>query len=56
MIGLLWLDDDPKRNWGQKVEHAARRYREKFGHPPTVCSVHPSMLNGLADNGTSAIS
>ncbi|WP_347243348.1 hypothetical protein [Thermogutta sp.] len=56
MIGLLWFDDDPKRSLGQKVENAARRYIEKFGHPPNVCYVHPSMLNGLADNGTSAIS
>ncbi len=57
MIGLLWFDDDPKRDLKQKVGSAARRYAEKFGRQPTVCYVHPSMLNGLgSDNGASAIS
>ncbi len=56
MIGLLWFDDDPKRDLKQKVGDAARRYTEKFGRQPTVCYVHPSMLNGLADGDTSAIS
>ncbi len=55
MIGLLWFDDDPKRDLKQKVGDAARRYTEKFGRQPTICYVHPSMLNGLADGGTSAI-
>jgi len=46
MIGLLWFDDDPGKTLGQKVEKAVMRYTEKFGHRPTVCYVHPSMLNG----------
>jgi hypothetical protein len=56
MIGLLWFDDDPHRDLRQKVGSAARRYTEKFGRQPTLCYVHPSMLDGLADNGASAIS
>lgn len=68
MIGLLWFDDDPNRDLKQKVGNAARRYTEKFGRQPTVCYVHPSMLDGLGgshecarekiepDNSTSVIS
>jgi len=44
--GLLWFDDDPGRDLAQKVERAARRHRQKFGHRPNACYVHPSMLNG----------
>jgi hypothetical protein len=56
MLGLLWFDDDPNRDLKQKLGNATRRYMEKFGHQPTICYVHPSMLNGLADNGASAVS
>lgn len=35
--GLLWFDDDPKRQLADKVGRAATRYRVKFGHRPTVC-------------------
>lgn len=45
-VGLLWFDDDPKRDLAQKVKRAAQRYRQKFGRPPTVCYVHPSLLDG----------
>lgn len=41
-IGLLWYDDDPKRDLAEKVRRAARRYRQKYGTPPNVCYVHPS--------------
>jgi hypothetical protein len=44
--GLLWYDDDPGRDLGEKVGHAARRYRRKFGAPPDACYVHPSALGG----------
>jgi len=54
MIGLLWFDDDPNRDLQQKVGNAARRYTEKFGRQPTVCYVHPSMLNGLGGSGNGA--
>lgn len=54
MVGLLWFDDDPKRGLKQKVERAARRYREKFGRDPAVCFVHPSMLGQApTDDGVS---
>ncbi len=43
-IGLLWFDDDPKRDVVQKIQRAAAQYRKKFGRPPTACYVHPSLL------------
>jgi hypothetical protein len=44
--GLLWYDDDPKRDLAEKVSRAAERYRRKFGESPNVCYVHPSLLDG----------
>jgi hypothetical protein len=46
--GLLWYDDNPKRDLAEKVERAVRRYRQKFGTPANVCYVHPSTLAGTA--------
>ena len=43
--GLLWYDDDPKRDLMEKVGRAAQRYRQKFGVPPDVCYVHPSAVS-----------
>ncbi|RME34788.1 MAG: hypothetical protein D6793_08165 [Thermoflexia bacterium] len=51
MIGLLWFDDDPRRELREKVEQAAWRYVEKFGRCPTVCYVHPSMMEGNGGGG-----
>jgi hypothetical protein len=50
--GLLWFDDSPKVPLAAKVDHAVRRYREKFGKAPNVCCVHPRTL---ADAGTDAV-
>ena len=46
--GLLWFDDDPRRQLEEKVLHAAAHYRHKYGQTPTLCFVHP---NALSDNG-----
>lgn len=43
-IGMLWFDNDPKAGLGVKLERAASYYRQKYGQPPTLCFVHPSML------------
>jgi hypothetical protein len=43
-FGLLWYDDDSGRGLEDKVERAAIRYREKFGHWPNTCYVHPQAL------------
>jgi len=45
-IGMLWFDNDPKVNLDSKIERAALYYRDKYGRKPTLCFVHPSMLNG----------
>jgi hypothetical protein len=44
--GMLWYDDDPGRDLAEKINRAARRYRQKFGSPPDACYVHPSTLEG----------
>lgn len=44
-VGLLWYDDDPGRDLGEKIGRAARRYRQKFDTPASVCYVHPSTLS-----------
>ncbi len=43
-VGLLWFDDDPKKELSLKVEEAAERYFEKFGLWPNVCYVSPATL------------
>ena len=43
-VGLLWFDDDPKKEVSLKVKEAAERYSEKFGRRPNVCHVSPTTL------------
>lgn len=40
--GLLWFDDDPKRLTEDIVRRAIARFKQKHGHVPDVCYVHPS--------------
>jgi hypothetical protein len=42
--GMLWFDDTNKRSFDIKVERATQHYRQKYGHSPNVCYVHPSCL------------
>jgi hypothetical protein len=44
--GLLWFDDDPRRQLEEKVQRAATHYERKYGRSPTLCFVHPSVFNG----------
>lgn len=53
-IGMLWFDNDPKSSIDTKVERAAVYYRNKYGHNPTLCYVHPSMLAILAEEANAA--
>jgi hypothetical protein len=48
--GLLWFDNDPRRDLKAKVLRAAAHYRQKHGEEADVCFVHPSMLE---ENGAS---
>ena len=43
-IGMLWYDDDGKRQLDEKVARAAEYYRAKYGVQPTECYVNPGML------------
>jgi hypothetical protein len=43
-IGMLWYDDDGKRQLDEKVARAVEFYRAKYGVQPTDCYVHPGML------------
>ena len=43
-IGMLWYDDDGKRQLDEKVARAAAYYRAKYGVQPTECYVHPGTL------------
>ncbi len=45
-IGMLWFDDESKRSIEEKIDRAASHYATKYGSAPTLCYVHPSMLNG----------
>lgn len=40
--GLLWFDDDPKRDWRDKVRAAAKRHQERFWLVATTCHVNPA--------------
>jgi hypothetical protein len=56
-IGMLWYDDDAKRKLDEKVARAAQYYQTKYGVAPTVCYLHPSMLEdktGIPQAGPSA--
>lgn len=44
--GLLWYDGDPKQPLEAKIERAAERYRQKYGHWPNTCYVHPQAVAG----------
>lgn len=43
-VGMLWFDNDPHTALPAKVARAADYYRQKYGHAPDLCMVHPSML------------
>ena len=45
-IGMLWLDDDKRRSFEEKVKRAAEYYSEKYGRFPELCLVNTAMLAG----------
>ncbi len=44
--GLLWFDDDPRKQLEDKVLRAAAHYERKYGQVPNLCFVHPSAFAG----------
>jgi hypothetical protein len=53
--GLLWFDDDARRDLAQKVGRAAAHYQRKHGRRPTVCYVHPSLLQENTSTETGSV-
>lgn len=45
MTGMLWLDDDKKTSFEDKVRKAAAYYLNKYGHKPSWCFVNPTMMS-----------
>ncbi len=50
--GLLWFDDDPRKQLEEKVQRAAAHYEHKYGHSPDLCYVHPGVFG---DDGKKAV-
>ena len=42
--GMLWFDNDPQIDIRTKINRAIAYYQKKYGQPPDLCYVHPSML------------
>lgn len=42
-VGMLWFDNDSNSDLTSKVTRAANYYTGKYGGPPNLCFVHPSM-------------
>lgn len=49
--GLLWFDNDRTTTLVRKVDRAAAHYRKKFGRPPSLCYVHPTMCPEASRTG-----
>jgi hypothetical protein len=49
--GLLWFDDDPRKDLEEKVLRAAAHYEHKYGQSPDLCFVHPNFFNGNGKHG-----
>jgi hypothetical protein len=43
-IGMLWYDGTPDLTLKSRIEKAADYYRRKYHQEPTLCLLHPSML------------
>jgi hypothetical protein len=44
-IGMLWFDES-ERSLQDRAQDAAAFYADKYGQAPSLCIVHPSMVNG----------
>jgi hypothetical protein len=43
--GILWFDNDPHTDLSLKITRAVEYTQRKYGCKPTLCFVHPNMLN-----------
>jgi hypothetical protein len=44
-VGMLWLDDDKKRPFDEKVKRAVDYYKNKYGRLPELCLVNSGMIS-----------
>ena len=51
--GMLWFDNSDQRDLDSKIDRAAAYFLKKYGQSPTICFVHPSMLQPGADGSSS---
>lgn len=49
--GMLWYDNTPDLTLKLRIEKAADYYRKKYHQEPTLCLIHPSMLEGESKGG-----
>ncbi len=50
-VGMMWLDDDKRRPFEEKVRRAADYYHEKYGRMPDLCMVNSSLDGCLPSVG-----
>jgi hypothetical protein len=43
-VGMLWLDDDRRTTFEEKISQAADYYLRKFGRKPDTCLVNTGMI------------
>jgi hypothetical protein len=51
-VGMLWLDDDKRTTFEEKIGQAADFYQEKFGVAPDMCLVNVGMLKAELQVGS----
>ena len=54
-IGMLWFDSNQELEVSDRVERAAKYYKEKYGRVATLCLVHPSTLADPSKAGRTEI-
>ncbi len=50
-FGMLWLDDDAKRPFEDKVKRAAEYYKGKYGRKPDFCLVNQKTVKEAVNLG-----
>ena len=51
-VGMMWFDNDPKKELRIKIESAAAYFKKKYGRVPDLCLINPAMMPaGVIDSG-----
>lgn len=54
-VGMLWLDNDAKRPFDEKIVRAVEYYEQKYGQSPELCCVNPLMLSQKKEVGKTEV-